>query len=65
MQDTMRQMTPELPGNHGQFGENVATENYERLRATQKVKVRPVVPGGQTPETRPDGTAEEAEGHPS
>ncbi len=33
-----------LPGNQGQFGEGVATESYRQLRATQKVKVRPVVP---------------------
>ena len=36
-----------LPGNHGQFGEGAATENYRPLRATQKVKVKPVVPRGQ------------------
>ncbi len=41
-----------LPGNHGQFGEGVATESYRQLRATQKVKVRPVIPRcpeGMTP----------------
>lgn len=65
MQATMQQMKPELPGNHGQFGEDVATENYERLRATQKVKVKPVVPGGKAGETAPDEATGEAEGHPS
>ncbi len=33
-----------LPGNHGQFGESAATEAYRPLRATQKVRVRPIVP---------------------
>ena len=36
-----------LPGNHGQFGDGAATEAYRPLRATQKVKVKPVVPRGQ------------------
>lgn len=39
-------MKPELPGNHGQFGENVTTESYKPLRATQRVQVKPVVPRG-------------------
>ena len=39
-----RSRKPALPGNHGQFGENVATEDYRRLRATQRVTVKPVVP---------------------
>lgn len=35
---------PTLPGNKGQFGESVATETYQPLRATQRVPVKPVVP---------------------
>lgn len=38
----------QLPGNHGQFGENNATEKYKPLRATQPVNVKPVVPRQQT-----------------
>ncbi len=36
-----------LPGNHGQFGDGAATEAYRPLRATQKVRVKPIVPRGQ------------------
>ncbi len=39
-----------LPGNHGQFGDAAATEAYRPLRATQKVRVKPVVPRGQDDE---------------
>ena len=35
---------PKLPGNHGQFGAEVATEAFTPMRATQRVTVRPVVP---------------------
>ena len=35
---------PALPGNNGQFGAEVATEDYARPRATQRVTVKPVVP---------------------
>ena len=35
---------PKLPGNHGQFGGEVATEAFTRMRATQRVRVKPVVP---------------------
>ncbi len=41
-----------LPGNHGQFGDGAATESCRQLRATQRVKVRPIVPRcpeGMTP----------------
>ncbi len=51
MPDTDRGKT-KLPGNHGQFGEGAATKAYRQLRATQKMKVRPVVPrcpDGMTP----------------
>ncbi len=44
---------PALPGNHGQFGAEVATEDYARLRATQRVTVKPVVP--RTTRARPAG----------
>ena len=44
-----------LPGNHGQFGDGAATEAYRPLRATQKVKVKPVVPRG------PDDSASSSE----
>lgn len=33
-----------LPGNHGQFGQSVGTEDYKPLLVTQRVKVSPVVP---------------------
>lgn len=33
----------DLPGIHGQFGENNATEAYKPLRATQPVRVKPVI----------------------
>lgn len=44
MQAAHHDTKPELPGNHGQFGESVTTEAYKPLRATQRVPVRPVVP---------------------
>ena len=44
MRTKTRDIKPVLPGNHGQFGESVATEAFVPLRATQRVPVRPVVP---------------------
>ena len=35
---------PELPGNHAQFGNEVATEAFAPMRATQRVVVKPVIP---------------------
>ena len=44
MRDAREGTAPNLPGNHGQFGEGAATEAYKPLRATQKISVKPVVP---------------------
>ena len=44
MQDPDPSKADALPGNHGQFGQSVSTEDYTPLRATQRVKVKPVVP---------------------
>ena len=35
---------PELLRNRGQFGGEVATEAFTPMRATQRVRVKPVVP---------------------
>lgn len=48
MQAAHHDTKPELPGNHGQFGESVTSEVYKPLRATQRVRVRPVVPRSGT-----------------
>ena len=35
---------PNLPNNHGQFGDEIVTEAFTLMRATQRVTVKPVVP---------------------
>ncbi len=40
---------PALPGHQGQFSVEVATEEPPRLRATQRVAVKPVVPRRRAP----------------
>ena len=49
MQDPDRSKADALPGNNGQFGQSVATEDYKPLRATQRVPVKPVVPRSHIP----------------
>ncbi len=60
-----------LPGNHGQFGQSISTEDYKPLMATQRVRVRPVIPrshqaeaGSTTPDTS-DPADDKSEAHPS
>lgn len=65
MQNSTRETKPKLPGNHGQFGEDTATEEHRPLRATQAVAVKPVVPRGSAAGTAPDAAEDVTEAHPS
>lgn len=71
MQDPDRSKADALPGNNGQFGQSVATEDYKPLRATQRVPVKPVVPRSHisAPPKADAPSSERAEGesktHPS
>ena len=68
MQNGTHEAKPKLPGNHGQFGEDTATEEHRPLRATQAVTVKPVVPRGNAclqTAASPNATEDVSEAHPS